>query len=143
MEVPKLLKNLLFKIYSDYLISGKDFTLQQIKFRRKDGLKKRRVGGAAKAIISVYEINNDLFNDESLRIKIFSKADVDWLDFIIANRKGEIFHNYEIIKGPVANDTLYATISLFESGILSKEETIIRLKVHKYLTRYLSIMKKH
>ncbi len=112
---------------------GKGFytTTNQIQAERWAEIKKRRVGGAAKAIISVYEINNDLFNDESFRIKIFNIADVDWLDFIIANRKGEIFHNYEIVKGPVANDTLYATISLFESGILSKEEAIIRLKVHK------------
>lgn len=112
---------------------GKGFytTTNQIQAERWAEIKKRRVGGAAKAIISVYEINNDLFSNENFSIKIFSRADVDWLDFIIANRKHEISHNYEIVKGPVANDTLYATISLFEAGILSKEETIIRLKVHK------------
>ena len=32
--------------------------------------------------------------------------------------------------GAVANDTLYKTLSLYETGILSKQETIIRLKVH-------------
>jgi len=32
---------------------------------------------------------------------------------------------------PVANDNVYATIQLFETGLLSEAETIIRLKVEK------------
>ena len=63
--------------------------------------------------------------------KIFEKADEQWLDFIVSNRKGNLIHPYDIVKGPVADDTLYTTLLLFETGILSKKETIIRLKTHK------------
>ena len=38
--------------------------------------------------------------------------------------------NYDIVIGPVANDTLYQTLILYEAGILTKKETIARLKVH-------------
>lgn len=112
---------------------GKGFytTTNQSQAERWADLKKRRIGGNVNAIISVYEINDDLFNNDNFKIKIFRQADSEWLDFVIGNRKGEITHNYDIVKGPVANDSLYATISLFESGILSKEETFVRLKVHK------------
>ncbi len=111
---------------------GKGFytTTNQSQAERWADLKNRRIGENGEAIISVYEINDGLFDDEIFQIKIFKQANPEWLDFVIGNRKGEITHNYDMVKGPVANDSLYATISLFESGLLSKEETIVRLKVH-------------
>ncbi len=36
-----------------------------------------------------------------------------------------------MIFGPVANDTIYRTFVAYEEGILTKEETISRLKVKK------------
>jgi hypothetical protein len=38
---------------------------------------------------------------------------------------------YDIIYGPVANDTIYRTLIAFEAGELSKTETIARLKVRQ------------
>ena len=40
-------------------------------------------------------------------------------------------HQYDIVIGAVANDTLYSTLLLYETGVLSKIETIRRLKTHK------------
>lgn len=50
----------------------------------------------------------------------------------MVNRIGDTtsHNNYDVIKGPVANDTLYETLALFERGILTRAETIIRLKTH-------------
>ena len=112
---------------------GKGFytTTNQNQAERWASIKKRRFEKNSKAIITIYQISKDLFANNNYKIKEFTKADKQWLDFIIANRNGEISHNYDIVIGPVANDTLYATITLYESGILNKEETIKRLKVHK------------
>lgn len=57
--------------------------------------------------------------------------DEEWLDFDFTNRKIDNAHNYDIVIGFVANDTLYATLSLYEANLLTKKETIKRLKVHK------------
>jgi len=38
---------------------------------------------------------------------------------------------YGFVRGPVANDTLYRIIVLYESGILNFEETVKRLKVNE------------
>ena len=38
---------------------------------------------------------------------------------------------YDVIYGPVANDTIYRTLIAFENGILSKTETIARLKIRQ------------
>lgn len=41
-------------------------------------------------------------------------------------------HTYDIIFGAVANDRIYATITLYESEILTAEETVARLKVNDF-----------
>ncbi len=94
-------------------------------------IKIRRVRENAKPIVSVYEIADKLLENEDYNVKVFVKADVEWLDFIILNRTGNQRHPYDIVKGAVANDTLYTTLLLYETGVLSKTETIARLKVHK------------
>jgi len=38
---------------------------------------------------------------------------------------------YDMVLGPVADDNVYTTVKLFETGILDREETIKRLKVEK------------
>ncbi len=54
------------------------------------------------------------------------------LDFVFANRNGSYTgKSHDIIFGPVANDTIYRTFVAYEEGILTKEETIERLKVKK------------
>ncbi|MCL2007229.1 MAG: DUF3990 domain-containing protein [Treponema sp.] len=45
--------------------------------------------------------------------------------------------SYDIAIGPVANDNVYATIQLFESGLLSDVEAITRLKVEEIFDQIL------
>lgn len=94
-------------------------------------IKQKRLGKNTKAFVTVFDINDDLFNNSKYSIKIFSIANEEWLDFIVANRREYIKHPFDIVKGVVANDTLYSTLSLYEAGVLTKTETIIRLKTHK------------
>ncbi len=85
----------------------------------------------AQSIVSIYQLPKDLFSNKKYKIKEFTRANEEWLDFVFINRKEDKAHEYDIIIGPVANDTLYATLSLYEAGVLTKKETISRLKVHK------------
>ena len=52
------------------------------------------------------------------------------MDFVVANRRFATLHDYDIVLGPVANDNLYATISLYENGELSAEAAVVQLKTH-------------
>lgn len=66
------------------------------------------------------------------KVLIFPQANEDWLDFVFANRNGSYSAvQYDIVFGPVANDTIYRTFIAYEEGILTKGETIARLKVKK------------
>jgi hypothetical protein len=44
-------------------------------------------------------------------------------------------HTYDLVMGPVANDKIYTTINLYESNVLSVEETIARLRVSEFFNQ--------
>ena len=82
-------------------------------------------------IISVYEFDMPEAA-KALKIVQFYSPDPQWLRFVTACRSGkETVQSYDIAIGPVANDNVYATIQLFETGLLSEAETITRLKVEE------------
>jgi hypothetical protein len=94
-------------------------------------IKKRRLM-ASHAIVSFYDASAVL-NARNLKIKCFARADAEWLDFVMAHR-GEAEPpavQYDVIRGLVANDTLYETLALYERGILTHAETIVRLRTHE------------
>ncbi|MGL4944282.1 MAG: DUF3990 domain-containing protein [Thermoguttaceae bacterium] len=103
---------------------------QAEKWAKSKQEKSKKQGRYANAVVSVYECSPDIF-DDNFAVKVFTQADDEWLDFIVKNRKTVyLTHPFDIVKGPVANDTLFRTINLFEEGVYTKEETILRLKSH-------------
>ena len=86
--------------------------------------------GSGNAVVSVYEVVDDLLKNKDFRIMEYNGATKEWLDFVVANRRYAPLHDYDIVLGPVANDNLYATISLYENGELSAEAAVVQLKTH-------------
>lgn len=91
---------------------------------------KRERAGSERAVVSVYEFDDALFDDGRLNIRHFSGADKAWLFFVADCRKSRT-HNYDLVQGPVANDKVFTTVNLFESGLLSVEAAILQLKAYK------------
>jgi len=88
-------------------------------------------------VISFYDFDIDKAKKE-LQIIQFDEPAAEWLDFVAACRNGkETGYEYDIAMGPVANDNVYETIRLFELGVYSKDEAIIRLKVEKIFNQIL------
>lgn len=100
---------------------------QAVSFSRKVMLR----NDSKTQVVSIYEINYKKML-ENLDVLNFDSADSDWLDFVFANRQ-DIYKGkkYDIIIGPVADDTIYRVFSLYEAGLLTREETLKRLKVPK------------
>ena len=87
--------------------------------------------------VNCYEFEHEKAKS-ALRILEFSKPDTAWLEFVVANRRGEkLNQQYDIIIGPVANDDVFTTITLYESGEISKEIAIERFKVKKLFNQIL------
>ncbi len=107
-----------------YTTSNKE---QAIRWAKKVSLR----NNSKNKYLSIYQFDIEKAK-EKLHIIEYLHANGEWLDFITANRRGrDISSEYDIIIGPVADDNVYSTVKLFETGILNKEEAIKRLKVVK------------
>ena len=55
-----------------------------------------------------------------LQILSFPKMTDEWLDFVVACRRG-IKHNYDIIEGPMADDQIWDYVEDFMEGKITRE----------------------
>ena len=91
----------------------------QIKMRRLD----KNI-----AYVARYEFDYEAAQ-KATKITHFNQADMDWLLFVVGNRRGENLNDgADMHVGPVADDNVYRSIRLFETGVLEAEETVKRLK---------------
>ena len=117
---PKILPNL------RALDFGAGFYLTSSKEQAKKWaitVTKRRNQGTP--IINIYEFNENVF--KNLKVLKFESANGDWLDFVISNRKNIANNSYDIVIGPVANDSTLPVIDNYISNVYTKEEAVKRL----------------
>lgn len=62
----------------------------------------------------------DYEENTALKVLRFEKMTDEWLDFIAACRNG-IPHDYDIVEGPMADDTIYNYVQGFLDGKYSRE----------------------
>ncbi|MDR0732800.1 MAG: DUF3990 domain-containing protein [Dysgonamonadaceae bacterium] len=93
-------------------------------------LKQKRLQ-ATDAYVSEYEMDDRVLRSDKYIIRVFTGAADDWLQFVTDNRKGRQSEFYDLVMGPVANDSLYATLLLYEQEVLSAATAIEQLKTHK------------
>lgn len=87
---------------------------------------------SGKGMINEYEYNFD----ENLNIKIFENMTEEWLDFIVACRSGKS-HNFDVVEGPMADDTIYNYVQNFIDGKITRE-AFWELVKFKYPTHQIS-----
>lgn len=109
---------------------GKGFYLTNIKEQAINWSKKFKIRGK-KAYLNIYELELEKIK-KAYKIKIFSNYDEEWLDFILECRNGSfIYKDYDILIGGIADDRVYNTMELYIDNLISKEETLKRLKYYK------------
>lgn len=59
-------------------------------------------------------------SDEALKVLCFKQMTEEWLDFIVACRKG-IEHEYDIVEGPMADDQIWNYVEGFISGKIPRD----------------------
>lgn len=85
-----------------------------------------RIGNEAYILIFEYTPDSDM------KVKIFESYDEEWLDFVCSCRKGnDVYKEYDIIEGGVANDKVFQTVDLYMAGIYNKEQTLQNLAYEK------------
>lgn len=108
---------------------GKGFYLTTLQSQAKNWAEVlfARLGGEG---VFVYEFEFEM--QSNLRIKHFDNVSEDWLIFIRNNRvKGGIQHDFDIVRGAVANDKTNRTLALFVEGIYTPREAVRKLRPNR------------
>ena len=94
---------------------------------------KRR--GESNAFVTVYEVKDDEL--KNIRLLSFDSPNVEWLNLVVKNRKGEyIAGDWDIISGPVADDQTAQVIDLYLEGAYDEEEAIRRFLTQRLKDQY-------
>ena len=82
--------------------------------------------------VNEYEFDNDATLNGEFRYLKFDAYNLDWLNFVVSNRKGgNEWTQYDIIEGGIANDRVFNTIELYSDGLISDKEALQRLIYEK------------
>jgi hypothetical protein len=112
-----------------YTTENKD---QAVDFSQKVMIRKGRMNRS----VSVYDFNADTA-ETVLDILRFTAPDRLWLNFVHQNRRGTYTGKpYDLVIGPVANDDVFATLIVYEQGILNAEQTLETLKVKELYSQF-------
>lgn len=68
-----------------------------------------------KGVVNVYSFDDDA----ELTVKCFPEMSDEWLDFIAACRSG-VSHGYDVVEGPMADDTIFNYVQSFLDGEISR-----------------------
>ncbi len=130
MESPEI------RIPNRTLDYGAGFYLTSSYEQAESWVRRKFKGNIVRGWLNVYDYNPDA--ETELSVLSFDKPDERWLDFVMENRMNKDFtHSYDIVKGPVADDRVYASFALYEAGILGKDALISELKAYKLVNQTL------
>ena len=91
--------------------------------------------GNGQAIVNIYDL--DKLRLATLHVLRFNTADGDRLDYVVKNRRGQaVVGDYDVVIGPVANDTTLPVIDDYMSGNYTKEEAVRRLLPQNLTDQY-------
>lgn len=88
--------------------------------------------GEGKPIVNFFKYTPE----SSLKILAFSEMNDEWLDFIAHCRSGR-HHSYDIVEGPMANDTVWNFVNDFINGNLRRDQFWV-LAQFRYPTHQIS-----
>ncbi len=97
-----------------YLTPDKDFSERWAKSRK-----------GCNTYVNCYD-----FDTEGLKI-IRLARDKDWFEYIFRNRRAreDILKDYDVVIGPIANDTIYDVMGILTSGLLEDEQALKLLQI--------------
>ena len=94
---------------------NKDFYFGFYCTRMKEQAERWATRYGRKGYVNCYEYTPD----KKLKYLLFEEMTEEWLDFIVACRRGQS-HDYDIVEGPMANDTIFNYVQDFVDGKISR-----------------------
>lgn len=124
------------KAYKDF---GQGFYLTEIEEQAFQMARRTASIYGGEAVVTRFEFDETALSDTTLSIKHFEKPSEEWALFVMANRsRGQQhpIHEYDIVIGPVADDTIATLFRNFDDGIIDLPMLVNGLKYKKISSQY-------
>ena len=100
------------------------------------GKRRMRDKNVTHGYVNIYELDEGELT--KLKCLTFPGPTEEWVDFVMKNRMERDFtHAFDIVYGPVADDSVYTQFTLYEGGIISMPTLIQELKTYKLVDQCL------
>ncbi len=110
-----------------YLSDDYDQALRQAKRRTL-------IANEGEPVVTTFEVADPANFPTDIKMKVFDSYSEEWANFILLNRRNverKPVHPYDIVVGPIANDTIGYQIRRFLSQSISLEKFIEEIKFLK------------
>ncbi len=93
-----------------------------------------------KPTVTAFLFDDALLEENSpLKVKVFKEYSKEWAEFVLLNRSNTSAvpaHEYDVVIGPIANDTVGLQMRRFIQGYISMERMIEELRFKKPAIQY-------
>lgn len=118
---------------------GKGFYLSAEREQALDLAKQRvRETHEGEPILNAFFFDEAVMTSGELKVLTFDDYSEEWVKFVLANRDlhgPQPFHDYDIVYGPIADDSVTFQLRRFQRGVIrSIPELIDELRYHKGVT---------
>lgn len=117
---------------------GQGFYLTEIRGQAEQMAKRTSAIYGGEPVVTEFEFDETALN--TLSVRIFGEPGEEWALFIMANRdrnKVHPIHCYDVVIGPVADDTIATLFRNFDDGIIDLQMLVNGLKYKKVSSQYL------
>lgn len=122
--------------YKDF---GKGFYLTDIR-RQAERMAARTANMfRGEPILTSFEFDLDTAERQGLKIKVFNSPNEEWAHFVMANRDINVVqpcHDYDIVIGPVADDTIARLLRMFTENFISERQLVKELTFTEVSSQY-------
>lgn len=122
--------------YKDF---GKGFYLTDIRHQAERMAARTVKMFKGEPTLTRFEFNIDDAAPNGLKIKVFDTPNEEWARFVMANRDINVpqpCHDYDIVIGPVADDTIARLLRLFTENFITEEQLVKELTFSQVTSQY-------
>lgn len=122
--------------YKDF---GKGFYLTDIRRQAERMAARTAKMFHGEPTLTSFEFNLNSAIKQGLKIKIFNSPDEEWARFVMANRDINAMqpnHDYDIVIGPVADDTIARLLRMFIENFISEQQLVKELTFSEVTSQY-------
>ena len=122
--------------YKDF---GRGFYLTDIRLQAERMAARTVKMFKGEPALTCFDFDLDKAIDDGLKIKIFNTPNEEWARFVMANRDINVpqpCHDYDIVIGPVADDTIARLLRMFTENFISEEQLVRELTFSQVTSQY-------